>query len=152
MNLVNQSGENIDLPGSAWDEILHVAVLHGWTPQGTSSPPVDFDGRPRTRWNGCYDTATGQMVVRSDAARLADAVEAATASISLRHLTSRQTGGLLRFLRSGPFLLTGENSDPLPAFDHQLLSLGSALSVDAGVGVEVETQPETRSAQRVFSR
>jgi hypothetical protein len=131
MLLVNQSGQQLEIEASAWSELLHLAVLHGWTPRGTAPPPVDFDSGRRDRWAGSYDEGAGQMVSRDDAAGLALAVsEAGLDPDSFRHFGENELERAVSFLRSGPFLLTGEagtsTEGQLP-FDHQLMSLDAVL-------------------------
>ncbi|MEZ5398128.1 MAG: hypothetical protein R2729_00580 [Bryobacteraceae bacterium] len=149
MNLINQAGTQLELTAAEWSEMLHVAVLHGWTPQGTFTPPLDFDRPQQARWEGHYDTPTGQMVIRGDAERLALALESATAPPASFHIaTSELVHETIRFLRSGPFLVTGPPPGlEAPPFDHQLLSLHNVLAEEPAT-VEDKVAPPAKTGAR----
>ncbi|MEZ5351024.1 MAG: hypothetical protein R2762_00175 [Bryobacteraceae bacterium] len=150
MNLINHTGDEIEMSAAEWSEIRQLAVLHGWTPQGTSAPPLDFDARRTGRWSGSYDAPTGQMVRREDAARLADAIELARRPHHHRLLSEGAVGRVIRFLRSGPFLLTGspvpEPPPPALPLDHQLISLSAAL--EQSVRIEAPMPSDSVTSDR----
>jgi hypothetical protein len=75
VDLLSETGAELNVGGSGWDFVLNVAQEYGWAPLGTE-PPADC---PPADWSGGYDTSDGQRVVARDAAALAAALRRAAA-------------------------------------------------------------------------
>ncbi len=149
MNLINQLGDEIEVTVEEWRETLRIGELHGWAPHGTLPPPVDFEARQRSQWTKSYLAGAGQMVLRADAARLADAVEAGSERLgSLRFLNAQTARKIVNFLRSGPFVVTGTAEAPPVELDDQLLSLQAVLGQNAGLSPEPTEPVRSRAKWR----
>jgi hypothetical protein len=74
MDLVNTVGDKLRFSSSGWGFYLDVAQEYGWKPAGTLAPETY---KEPLSWQGDYESNVGQLVSRTDAQALADALERA---------------------------------------------------------------------------
>jgi hypothetical protein len=106
--LYDRLGNSFRFAPAAWRELLEAATRCGWRPQGTSSPPaqwnLDRTDSERIPWDGNYSRPAGQMVGPEDAESLGRAIESG--------LTLRSGDQALRdfvaFCRQRGFLISSQ--------------------------------------------
>ena len=87
LHLCDQLGRCVAIYPEYWFQLLSTAREYRWVPAGTVAPPVQLDGKgPESEtWDGNYDSAKGQIVLRADAERLRFALQDALNAGQLRH-------------------------------------------------------------------
>lgn len=134
MRLFNQVGESFDLSAGEWNEVLVTAERFGWRPRGTSRPAVSWDSPASGPWQGDYRDPQGQIVIRDDATRLAEALDASiNASYPFQWIAKPRARQFFEFCSTGPFLISAIPGVEDSAFSGQLVSLESVLSVGRAV-------------------
>jgi hypothetical protein len=86
-----------------WPLLLELAVSYGWKPAGTRAPIDIYTGEIMTgEWDGSYCSNDGQVVIKEDAASLADALERALPDIPDHEIPVKQE--VLSIDQLGPIL------------------------------------------------
>jgi len=74
VDLGNNKGGYMNLSHNHWAFILNIAGKFGWDPEGVKCDYPDFDPM-------CYSSNDGQVVSKTDANKLADALEKAVSHV-----------------------------------------------------------------------
>ena len=133
LHLCDQLGRCVGITPEDWFQLLSTAHEYRWVPAGTVPPPVQLDGKgsESETWDGNYESAEGQIVLRADAERLRFALQGAFDAGQLRHYPADWISFFLTFF-SRSFAICPDSED-LRAFSRApFAERGAAEYVEVG--------------------